>query len=135
MAHLIAKGGRKTLAILVLIGMEKAILKFVETDQLQMRDLKLPLNIAKAVEILGGSDAAEKFCEMQWEFLVPILRKDRSQRDFEYDKTTLPFMKSEQLKAGGFGDIFKIALYPFHQRLVDLDSRGNVSVFSMIQAQ
>jgi hypothetical protein len=49
LAHLIAKGGRKTLAILVLIGMEKAILKFVETDQLQMFDLKLPLDIAKAV--------------------------------------------------------------------------------------
>ncbi|KAA8895937.1 kinase-like domain-containing protein [Sphaerosporella brunnea] len=130
LVKLIAEGGKKTLAILVLIQREKAILRFLEADQLQGQSLdsKLPLEQVKVGAILGDLTAAQDFCRIQWEFLVPIIRKDRSHRDFEHPETILPFLQCEKLGGGGFGDVFKVTLHQLHQQLVDLNSEWKAIV-------
>lgn len=125
-SQLIAEGGRKTFAILVLLGKEKAIFDFVVNDQYQLLDAKLPLEKEKAMSILGDEKDSEDFYRTQWEFLAPILRKDRSHRKFEHCDTILPFLDQRKLDRGGFGDIYTITLHPFQQHLVDLDRNGKV---------
>lgn len=128
--QLISKGGRKTLAILVLLGIEEAILKFVENDHLKPLDPQLPLKKETITLILGDIKEAKDFYQLQWEFLAPFLHKDRSHRKFEHTETIQPFLTRELINSdGGFGDIFKVTLHPSHQRLVELDASGKVTPF------
>jgi len=133
LTQLILEGGRRLLGILILIRREDAILRFLERDHGQLQDLdsRLPLKLSDLRIIFGdGSDAdsAAPFFEMQWRFLAPVLRNDRSHRILE-DLTILPFTEREDWATpSGFGDISKIIISPFHQRLVDLDLDGNVSL-------
>lgn len=61
------QGGRKTFAILVLLGKEKAIFDFLVKDQYQLLDTKLPLENYRAITILGNREDGEDFYHTQCE--------------------------------------------------------------------
>jgi hypothetical protein len=132
LSQMILEGGKKLLAILILMEREGAILKFLQRDPLQglSLDSKLPLDLEESRTVLEdgySASTAAAFCEMQWKVLTPVLRNDRSHRVFD-DCSILPFIKGEDWAPGGFGDISKMMLCPIHQRLVNLDLDGNVSI-------
>jgi len=132
LTQMILEGGTRLLGILVLIGREDAILGFLQYDRFQDLDARLPLEPDDLREIMGygdgDADTTAAFCEMQWKVLAPVLGKDRSHRIF-CDRIILPFIKCESWAATRrFGDLSRITLCPVHQRLVNPDIDGNVSV-------
>lgn len=135
LTEIIVSGGRKLFSILLILELEQSIHNFVEKDQLQTSglDAKLPIKIEalnNIFEIPGSeesqSEDARAFFAQQWEFVAPVLREDRSHRIFEPD-TIMPFIVSEKMAVGGFGDVWRVTLPSCHQQLVRPDGNGNVS--------
>lgn len=125
LTQLLLNGGKKTIAVLLLIQRPTSILKFLERDMLQNLDSRLPLTVDELRQILEDGTAAEEFYQTQWSLLAPILQKNRSHRIFE-ENTPLPYIKSEPVAKGGYGNIFKVTLVPAHQQLVNVNHDGNV---------
>lgn len=122
-------GGKKLFSVLILIKREDAVSRFLESDQLQELNSRLPFKLDNDLRaILGNQDDAEKFYKAQWRVIAPILRHDRSHRAF-HQMTVLPFVQCENLPGGGNGTISRITLHPSHQLLVTPDLDGRVGVF------
>jgi len=127
LTQLLLNGGKKTIAVLLLIQRPISILKFLERDMLQDLDSRLPLTVDELGQILEDDRDAEEFYQTQWSVLAPILQKNRSHRIFE-ENTPLPYVKSEPVAKGGYGNIFKVTILPAHQQLVNVDPDGNVCI-------
>jgi hypothetical protein len=119
----ILRGARKLFAILVMIHHEAIIVDFMTKDQLQASwlDARLPFSQLELETIIP--DAAEEFYENQWLFTAPILSRRFHHRDLAPD-TILPFVKSDYLGAGAFGQMYKVVLHPHHQKLGYLAKDG-----------
>lgn len=131
LVQLLAQGGKRMFAILLLIGREHDILKFHERDKMQSLDAQLPLTIEGVEEVLGSEgvvdvNVATDFVRVQWKLLTPVLRKDRSHRVFD-EKTVLPFVENILLTKDGFEEISRVKLLASHQQLLNPDVNGNVS--------
>ena len=112
---LIARGGKKTFAILVSIYRIERIVDFIEIDQLQECniDAKLPYGSRTDLErILPEADAAE-FYEKQWEFTAPIFKRRAGHRCL-HERTVFPFLESSVQGEGNFGYVWKIEVHPCH---------------------
>lgn len=123
----IMRGGRKIFAILVLLkDEESAISRFMEHDHYQKSPLdeRLPFSMETLDSIIP--DIAEDFCEMQWEFVAPILYRNVVHRSLP-DKTRLPFVYNKKIAEGGFGVVYEIELHLDHQTIC-LTPREEVSV-------
>ncbi|KAL8995133.1 MAG: hypothetical protein Q9169_005076 [Polycauliona sp. 2 TL-2023] len=112
---LVARGGKKTFAILVSIYRTERIVDFVELDELQecSIDAKLPYSSRADLErILPPADAAD-FFEKQWEFTAPIFKRRAGHRCL-HERTIFPFLASSNQGEGNFGYIYKIGVHPRH---------------------
>jgi hypothetical protein len=108
-------GGRRIFAILVVLnGQEKEILRFIEHDHYQDSPLdhRLPFAIGD-LEIIAP-DIAIDFYEKQWEFAAPVFTRGVDHRLLDI-RTALPFEENTKIGDGGFGEVFRISLYPGHQ--------------------
>jgi hypothetical protein len=108
--------GKKTLAILIVIGRGRAIRTFVQKERYS--DLKLPLEHAQAQEYIGDAAAADDFILRQWELIAPIFL-ERGPHFRLDDATILPFMSERLLdksKQGSFGAIYETILPRSHVR-------------------
>ncbi|KAL2038546.1 hypothetical protein N7G274_008593 [Stereocaulon virgatum] len=106
--------GIRTFAILVKNGEEDSIIAFREHDVL---DARLPLDEALATRILNqlGTAFAREY---QWQFLPYKFR--RHMRDHHVHisdrEWILPFIgEYEVVASGGFGDVFKMQVFPSQQ--------------------
>jgi hypothetical protein len=113
----ILKGGQKLFAILVLLkGEETRILEFVKHDQHSALplDSRLPFSLETLTTIVP--DIAVEFYETQWDLLAPVFTKGVLHREL-HDLIRLPFVRSEHVGEGGFGDVYRIELEAHHQTL------------------
>ena len=113
--ELIRQGGKKTFAILVSIYKADRIVNFIENEQLQKVgiDSKLPYSSRADLEkILPKIDAVD-FFERQWEFTAPVFRR-RSGHRCLYERTIFPFLESQILGEGSFGNVYKETLHASH---------------------
>lgn len=120
---------RRIFAILVVLGgQEKEILRFIEHDHFQASPLdhKLPFSKSDLENIVP--EIAIDFYEKQWEFTAPVFTKGVDHRYLDIF-TSFPFVGNIKIGEGGFGEVFKVTLYPGHQDL-SLISSGNVSNFN-----
>ncbi len=78
-------------------------------------DNKLPYEISKLRNVLS-SDLALQFHELQWEFIAPFFREDRSHRVLD-ENTILPFVGRKQLAQSGFGVVYREVLAQKHHGL------------------
>ena len=104
--------GRRIFAMLILMGEEASIVAFRNHNAL---DHRLPLGEAYAKEITPdfGISLAREF---QWKILPFHFTADMWQHHWEVEKERiLPFVESEDIAAGGFGDIYKVTIWPSQQ--------------------
>ena len=112
----IANRGKRLFAILILLGEESSLVKFMERDQMAKEydlDSRLPLTLKDLQMILGSGTTASLFYEKQWELLPPYFCEDKSHRLFHED-TVFPFVGIERLTEGGFGEVSKVTLNEAH---------------------
>lgn len=127
----IENGGKRTFAILLLLGKEASMADFVQNDQmLESTDLdsKLPLHLDTLTTIFADKAAALGFYQRQWELLPPFFRKGRNHRNFE-SETVLPFTESDELAEGGFGRVFKVTVHADQHAF----THSHTKVFTMHQ--
>ncbi|KAL9077707.1 MAG: hypothetical protein Q9161_000079 [Pseudevernia consocians] len=114
----IRSGGRKVFSILAALGCEALIVELLSMDGLVKKsdiDNKLPFEMSKLRNVLG-SDVASQFYELQWEFIAPFFREDRSHRLLHKD-TIMPFVGRKKLADGGFGIVFRETMAEKHHGL------------------
>ena len=117
-AAAIKTGCRKVFSILALLGQENLIVDMLSLDGLVKNseiDNKLPFDMRMLRNVLASS-VASQFFELQWEFIAPFFREDRSHRILHVD-TIMPFVGRKQLADGGFGVVFRETLAEMHHGL------------------
>lgn len=110
-------GGKKVLALLIMLERVDLILNFVETDQASRTahlDSRLPLEQETLRRMLADDDIAIiDIQRYQWEVLAPYFREDRVHRVFRQE-IIMPFVHSKWIGSGGFGDVFEVTLPGTH---------------------
>ena len=120
--QIIEDGGRKTLAILLMIRLPQLFTQFVEIDQYsQGVDMKLPYD-RRTLESILPFGAARKFHDTQWEFIAPRFRKGMGHRKLEFN-TVLPFIETNFLSANAFSSVREVAIHPDHSNFAEASSR------------
>jgi hypothetical protein len=119
-------GGRRILAILVLIERVHFLGNFVEIDgshQDLHLDSRLPLPLYRLISLLESDSKADDFYRRQWEMLAPIFDGRSIHR--KYDKSTvIPFTRpTKQLGEGAFGDVFMVTLPNSQHRFQGLQTK------------
>lgn len=113
LAEKIHCGGKKTFAILILMGDEDYIVKFRNYNAL---DNRLPLNRHDAQKIAGevGVSLADDY---QWKLLSLTFPAKMWEHHWEIDnEKILPFIgEPEQVATGAFGEIHKVKILPSQQ--------------------
>ena len=110
----IANEGKIIFGILIWKKWLHKLIKCIEHNAL---DAQLPLDGARADEILGniGWNFAQS---VQWEFLPRILAPEMSVVHNRFRKEEiLPFISEERLGEGSFGDVFKVSVPPSSQTM------------------
>ena len=104
--------GRKVFAILLLMGEEASIVTFRNHNAFDHR-LPFDENYAKEIAPDFGVPLAREF---QWKVLPFHFKADMWQHHLEIEKArVLPFVESKDVATGGFGDIYKVTIYPSQQ--------------------
>ncbi len=115
LAEKIYHKGKKTFAILILMGEEDLVVQFRNWNAL---DDRLPLNKFDAQKIAGevGSSLADEY---QWKFLPENFPSNMWEHHLEFVKEKiLPFIdEPEQVATGAFGEISKVKILPSQQAL------------------
>lgn len=111
-------GGRRVLALLIMLKKVEIIQKFVETDQspkLAHLDSRLPFEQKSLERILGDDiDAIHDISKNQWEVMAPYFQDEKTHRIFQVD-VVMPFIQDVAIGGGGFGDVFEVTLPGSHQ--------------------
>jgi len=115
----ILRGGRLIFSILIAINHVDYMIKFVERDQLQLSQLddKLPYDL-KTLETIMQEAHALQFYDIQWVYIAPTFMPFVLRRHLA-DDIILPFLSEEFISCGGFGDVYRIAIDPKHQKFDD----------------
>jgi hypothetical protein len=113
----IFQGARRVFAILVVLNnQERLILNFIQHDNYQHSDHKLPFKKETLESIFSDPAMATDFYEKQWEFCAPLLVRGVQHRALDIF-TCLPFVEDIKIGEGGFGEVFRITLHEGHQDL------------------
>jgi hypothetical protein len=114
----VMKGGLRLFSILIVVGQEKSILRFIERDGMQRSGLddKLPFSADELQAIIPETDGASDFFKRQWEFVAPVFSRNVLHRSLN-SKIRLPFVQNKKIDEGGFGVVYEIKLHPDHQKL------------------
>jgi hypothetical protein len=107
----------KIFSILLVDHNESYFLDFLHRQEY---DRRLPFLSKQDLSFLNGS-VAGKLLDRQWEFVPPLLVKNELHRELK-DDDILPFLSDEYVNRGAFGDVYKVALCPGHQALIDGDN-------------
>lgn len=112
--HAVAFGGRRVFAVLIMIGKESEIVRFIENDHMQGQplDARLPFSKTEVAAVLG-EPIGELFYRKQWVVSVPQFRADMSHRIFGRG-TILPFDKNRTIGSGAFGTVYEVKLNAEH---------------------
>ncbi len=116
---IVVDNGLRVFATLLSFSRPELILKFKETDHFahSQLDSRLPLSEDSLRLILRDEKLSAKFYKHQWKFLAPFFRADQSHRELQ-DSVVLPFISSERLGEGGFGEVHKVTMAASYQGLV-----------------
>lgn len=116
---IIVNNGLRVFATLLSFSRPELILNFKETDHFahSQLDSRLPLSKESLGLILRDEKPSAKFYKHQWKFLAPLFRADQSHRQLE-NNVVLPFINSERLGEGGFGEVHKMTIDASYQGLV-----------------
>ena len=109
-SHVVFKKARKIFAILVMLDEPCLILNFIASDQFQASstlDHKLPLPEATLRTIVPR--LAERFYELQWEYLIPTLNRSTLNRSLA-PETILPFVEERCIGEGAFGVAYAMTM-------------------------
>ena len=113
----ILNGGRRVLALLLMLKKVELIRKFVETDQspkISYLDSRLPFEQESLERILrDDTDAIHDISKNQWEVMAPYFQEEQTHRIFQVD-VVMPFIHSKSIGAGGFGDVLEVTLPGIH---------------------
>ena len=111
--EVVLAGGKKVMAVLVLMKRVELLVRFVERDGLPEvgnLDSKLPFKFDDLIEIMDGKQAiAMEFESMQWEVTLPFFRRERTCRLFR-GETIIPFITKDCLGEGAFGDVYNVSI-------------------------
>jgi hypothetical protein len=115
--NVVINGAHRVFAILVLIRYTKFILQFIQGDNYQGSglDQRLPFDKDQLRSIFQAQAPIEEFYDKQWHFTAPIFSDSVFTRLLPRE-TILPITEEEQLGEGGFGNVYRIAIPPSHQR-------------------
>ena len=114
-SQVVFQEARKIFAILVMLDEPCLILNFIASINFQASptldhsqaslslDHKLPLSEATLRTIVPS--LAERFYELQWEYLIPTLNRSTLNRSLA-PETILPFVKERCIGEGGFGVVY-----------------------------
>ncbi|KAL8923159.1 MAG: hypothetical protein Q9172_003256 [Xanthocarpia lactea] len=132
--RIVLNGARRLFAILLLLGQQSSILRFIEKDQFQFirLDDKLPLTLPVLKEILLSDTTAEEFSDLQWEFTAPEFSYSALHRTL-HPSTILPFIGNPKfLGEGGFGRVSEVSL---PQHLEDLDGADALKIPGLVRKE
>lgn len=105
----IVKGGRKTLAILMTIGDQQALMSFIRHfDNESGPDGHLPLPDQTAVKLLSTKEKATRFLRDQWQFLAVVIKEDGLRMTYD-DRRIFPYLDEKlSTKQGGSSTLFRL---------------------------
>ena len=108
--------GFVTFSILVYIGQERLIVKFLESDMFNKLDDRLPMNMDELDTIAPGQ--LKRFEEHQWQFRPVILERDTYKNIG--DKFIIPFKEDVRNhdSDGSFGKIYTVTFEAAMQKLL-----------------
>lgn len=113
----VLNGGRRVLALLIMLKKLEIIRKFVETDQspkIAHLDSRLPFEREALERILRDDiDTIRDISKNQWEVMAPYFQEEQTHRIFQVD-VVMPFIHSKPVGAGGFGDVLEVTLSGIH---------------------
>ena len=110
---------------------KKWLHKLIKCIEHNVLDSQLPLEVARADEILGniGWNFAHN---AQWEFLPRILTNEMSGIHSRFRKEEiLPFIDETWLGEGSFGDVFKVSVLPSSQTMFPKQVCFSIGIQSM----
>lgn len=124
LADTIYREGRRVFAMLIYDYKQDLIVEFRKHGAL---DSRLPLDEASAKTIVKHSIAHRIVQDLQWRFYPYTFPENMSESDHEIQrKMILPFLGSERIDSGAFGDVDKMTISPSQQNF-----DKEVGVFSL----
>jgi hypothetical protein len=117
----VISGGRKILAILILIRRVELLGCFIESANPKVShiDFRLPFTEEGLREILKDELAAKNFYDYQWETCSPCFSRAQSHQVFYSELYRMPFLNLVDRKEGGFSVVDKVNIHPSHQDFFD----------------
>ncbi|CVL08805.1 uncharacterized protein FMAN_14623 [Fusarium mangiferae] len=116
LVHAIMYGARRCFSILLLLNGGERITGFFKHDLMQKSnpDDRFPYTtepLQRALGIDSSPAFIKRFMNIQWCFMVPVLRSHSILR--ELDKSTvLPYVREKLLGSGAMGDAYLVDLHP-----------------------
>ena len=123
-ADFVSNEGTKVFAILIELGLERSLTKFIEYG---IGDGALPI-LGKQLEPILGSHG-ERFVHCQWDYLAYTISKREYSRRLSTE-CILPYVGQKKLSATGFSVVYDVLVHPAHQD-IDPGVGGTVRVLSL----
>jgi hypothetical protein len=115
----VSKDGRKIFAILIELGLEHALTRFIEHEIL---DSALPLSEQELEPILESHSG--RFIQCQWDYLAHRFSKRAYHRKLSAE-CILPYVDQTKIGDGGFSTVYDVLVHPAHQD-IDPEVKGTV---------
>jgi hypothetical protein len=128
--EVILKSHTAVFSILLGIGKGRYIEHFARYEELSDQRLPFDQTHPPACFPVATNDShfLERFCEKQWTYCVPIFDNHMLHKHFARQRL-LPITHRERRGGGGSSVIYKIKLYPPHNKLLQAESRLVSSIY------
>ena len=112
-ARLIVRETLKIFAICLELNLEHDLVKFLECD---ITDSALPLDLSRLGSLIP--EAAVRFEELQWKYVVYRFRKGQIHRTLPR-KRVLPYVSQTHIGGGGFSKVYRVSVHPTYQDMIE----------------
>lgn len=120
----------RTLAVLILAGANPAGIPDCSWRQC-LEDQNLPFRQQASSLPFMSRSVYQAVCSVQWTLLTPVLQKSPNSSGAwpAYDREhILPFIDRTPINSGGYGQVYKVKLHPFHHLAQEVSDKMSLRI-------